>query len=57
MNNEALELIRSTDAISYCRNRAGSYIESAVSALANDRDNEIYPELVELANFTVKRIN
>ena len=55
MNHEALEMIRSTNAVDYCRKLADSYVEAALEALSEHTANEIYSDLAAIARYTVSR--
>jgi geranylgeranyl pyrophosphate synthase len=53
---KAVELIRSTSAVEYSKAMARNYVDSAMRALENRKDNEFYSSFVELAEYTVERI-
>ena len=52
---EAVEIIRATSAVEYAQSKAQSYIDSALNALADNRKNEYYTSLEELAKYAVER--
>jgi len=52
---EAVEIIQSTSAVNYAKEKAKSYIDYAQQALTGYEDNEFHSSLMELAKYTIER--
>ena len=51
----AIKIIRETDAVEYCKNRASSHIECARLDLPNDIDKTVKNSLEKIADFVINR--